>query len=47
MATKKELLKDKIQHIDITKHNVVPLVDAMARWPTARATSRARPTSTT
>ncbi|HXS12353.1 MAG TPA: deoxyhypusine synthase family protein, partial [Acidobacteriaceae bacterium] len=30
MATKKELLKDKIQHIDITEHNVVPLVDAMA-----------------
>ena len=30
MATKKELLKDKIQHIDITAHNVVPLVDAMA-----------------
>src|ERR1700749_284610 len=29
MATKKELLKDKIQHIDITAHNVVPLVDAM------------------
>ncbi len=30
MATKTELLKDKIQHIDITQHNVVPLVDAMA-----------------
>src|ERR1700742_3300063 len=30
MATKKELLKDKIQHIDIAAHNVVPLVDAMA-----------------
>ena len=30
MATKNELLKDKIQHIDITEHNVVPLVDAMA-----------------
>src|SRR6201997_1902890 len=30
MATKQELLKDKIQHIDITEHNVVPLVDAMA-----------------
>src|ERR1700748_1707063 len=30
MATKKELLKDKIQHIDIKEHNVVPLVDAMA-----------------
>src|SRR5215472_6795470 len=30
MATKQELLKDKIQHIDISEHNVVPLVDAMA-----------------
>jgi deoxyhypusine synthase len=30
MPTKKELLKDKIRHIDITEHNVVPLVDAMA-----------------
>ncbi len=26
---KKQYLKDTIQHIDITKHNVVPLVDAM------------------
>jgi deoxyhypusine synthase len=30
MATKKELLNKQIQHIDITEHNVVPLVDAMA-----------------
>ena len=30
MTTKKELLKDQIQHIDIKQHNVVPLVDAMA-----------------
>ncbi len=30
MATKQELLKDQIKHIDITEHNVVPLVDAMA-----------------
>src|ERR1700691_4881625 len=30
MATKKELLKTPIQHIDIAQHNVVPLVDAMA-----------------
>src|SRR5580704_5975076 len=30
MATKKELLNKQIQHIDITHHNVVPLVDAMA-----------------
>lgn len=29
MPTKKELLKDTIQHIDIKQHNVVPLVDAM------------------
>lgn len=30
MANKKELLNKQIQHIDITEHNVVPLVDAMA-----------------
>ena len=30
MPTKQELLKDPIQQIDITAHNVVPLVDAMA-----------------
>jgi len=30
MATKKELLQTTIKHIDITEHNVVPLVDAMA-----------------
>jgi deoxyhypusine synthase len=30
MTTKKELLKDEIQQIDIKQHNVVPLVDAMA-----------------
>ena len=29
MPSKRELLKDPIQHIDITAHNVVPLVDAM------------------
>src|ERR1700751_5469677 len=29
MATKKELLKQPIEHIDIKQHNVVPLVDAM------------------
>jgi deoxyhypusine synthase len=27
--TKAELLKDPVQHIDITKYNVVPMVDAM------------------
>ena len=30
MATKQDLLKTQIKHIDITTHNVVPLVDAMA-----------------
>ena len=30
MATKKELLKQQIKHIDISAYNVVPLVDAMA-----------------
>src|SRR6201996_9838146 len=29
MSKKKELLNQPIQHIDITQHNVVPLVDAM------------------
>ena len=29
MGSKKDFLKDKIQHIDIKQHNVVPLVDAM------------------
>src|ERR671934_38129 len=28
---KKDLLKEPIEHIDITKHNVVPLVDAMGK----------------
>ncbi|MBI4425174.1 MAG: deoxyhypusine synthase [Elusimicrobia bacterium] len=28
---KKDLLKETIEHIDITKHNVVPLVDAMSK----------------
>jgi deoxyhypusine synthase len=30
MATKQELLNQEIKHIDISEHNVVPLVDAMA-----------------
>ena len=30
MTTKKELLNDQIQHIDIKQHNVVALVDAMS-----------------
>ncbi len=30
MAKKEELLKNEIQHIDISQHNVVDLVDAMA-----------------
>jgi len=29
MAEKKDFLKDKIEHIDIKSHNVVPLVEAM------------------
>jgi deoxyhypusine synthase len=29
MFTKQELLSQKIQHVDITRHNVVPLVEAM------------------
>lgn len=42
MPTKKELLKSPIQHIDITQHNVVPLVDAMSSMAySARDTARA------
>ena len=42
MPTKKELLTTPIQHIDITAHNVVPLVDAMASMAyTSRDTARA------
>src|SRR4029077_4940738 len=29
MADRKDYLKNTIQHIDITRHNVVPLVEAM------------------
>jgi deoxyhypusine synthase len=31
MSTKKELLSRQIEHIDISQHNVVPLVDAMQK----------------
>src|SRR6202167_3986523 len=42
MATKKQLLDRPIQHIDISQHNVVPLVDAMASMAySARDTARA------
>lgn len=42
MITKNQLLQDRIQHIDITRHNVVPLVDAMALMAySARDTARA------
>ncbi len=42
MPTKKDLLADQIQHIDITQHNVIPLVDAMASMAySARDTARA------
>jgi deoxyhypusine synthase len=42
MAEKKDFLKDTIQHINITKHNVVPLVDAMEKMAfSARDLNRA------
>src|SRR6201746_739212 len=42
MPTKKELLSRPIQHIDITQHNVVPLVDAMGKMAySSRDTFRA------
>src|SRR5207248_1962237 len=40
--TKSELLVDTIEHIDIKKHNVVPLVEAMSKMAfSARDLSRA------
>src|ERR1700678_317176 len=42
MPTKNQLLDRPIQHIDITAHNVVPLVEAMASMAySARDTARA------
>jgi deoxyhypusine synthase len=42
MPTKKELLTTPIQHIDLAKYNVVPMVDAMASMAyTSRDTARA------
>jgi deoxyhypusine synthase len=42
MLEKKELLAETIEHIDITQHNVVPLVDAMRQMAfSARDLSRA------
>jgi len=42
MPRKEDFLKETIQHIDITKHNVVPLVEAMRRMAfSARDLSRA------
>lgn len=42
MSTKKDFLKQTINHIDITKYNVVPLVDAMERMAfSARDLNRA------
>lgn len=42
MATKQDFLKQTIEHIDITAHNVVPMVDAMGKMAfQARNLSRA------
>ena len=42
MAGKKDLLKETIQHIDIKKYNVVPMVDAMEHMAfSARSLNRA------
>jgi deoxyhypusine synthase len=41
-AKKKQILKDVVEHIDITQHNVVPVVDAMKHMAfSARDLSRA------
>ena len=42
MAQKKDYLKDVVEHIDIKKHNVVQLVDAMEKMAfSARDLNRA------
>ncbi len=42
MASKKDFLKETVQHIDIKKYNVVPLVDAMGNMAfSARTLNRA------
>ena len=42
MATKKDYLKEVIEHIDIKKHNVVQLVDVMDKMAfSARDLNRA------
>jgi len=42
MAAKKDFLKEQVQHIDIKKYNVVPLVDAMEHMAfSARSLNRA------
>ncbi len=42
MPTKKDFLKDVIQHFDIKEHNVIPLVDSMEKMAfTARDLNRA------
>ena len=42
MANKKDYLNDPIEHLDITRHNVVPLVEAMRHMSnTARELARA------
>jgi deoxyhypusine synthase len=42
MTTKKDLLKEKIQHFDIKEHNVVPLVESMEKMAfSARDLNRA------
>ena len=42
MATKKDYLKEVIQHIDIKEHNVVPLVESMEKMAfSARDLNRA------
>src|SRR3954470_17092620 len=41
-ASKKQLLSQTIEHVDITRHNVVPLVEAMQQMAySARDLSRA------
>ena len=45
--TKKDCLKETIEHVDITKLNATPLVEAYRGCRSRRATSAAPPISTT
>ena len=47
MSDKSEFLKKPIEHVDITRESVVPIVEAMGQWRIAPATCIARRRFTT